>query len=111
MSDEFRAEAEAALEGEEPAELLGLIIDLALVAEDAAWAEHCLLRLAAHPHTDVRGNALMGFAHLAARPGGLDRERVQPVLQAALRDEKAYVREQAEACLEELGWEPDAGGH
>ena len=105
MSSEFREQIEAALEHEEPEELLGVIIDIALAADDAAWAEDCLYRLVVHPDTDVRGNALMGFAHLAARFGGVDRERLTPVLLAGLRDEKPYVREQAEACLEELGWQ------
>jgi hypothetical protein len=104
MASEFREQVEAALENEEPEELLGVIIDIALSAEDAAWAEDCLFRLATHPDTDVRGNALMGFAHLAERFGGVDRERLEAVLEAGLRDEKHYVREQAEACLEELGW-------
>lgn len=104
MSSEFREQVEAALETEEPEELLGVIIDIALAAEDAAWAEDCLFRLASHPDTNVRGNALMGFAHLAERFGGVDRERLEPVLETGLRDDKHYVREQAQACLDELGW-------
>ena len=108
MSAEFRAQVELALEEEEPEELLGLIIEIALAAEEPGWAADCLARLATHPHTDVRGNALMGFAHLSARLGGLDRGRVEPILAGALNDEKAYVRGQAEACLEELGWRVEA---
>lgn len=96
------------MEEEEPEELLGLIIEIALAADEVDWAADCLERLAAHPHTDVRGNALMGFAHLSARLGGLDRGRIEPILAAALQDEKAYVRGQAEACLEELGWRAEA---
>jgi hypothetical protein len=46
----------------------------------------------------------MGFAHLAERFGGVDRERLEPVLVAGLMDDNHYVREQAEACLEEVGW-------
>ena len=108
MSAEFRAQVESALEEEEPEDLLGLIIEIALAADDVGWAADCLERLAAHAHTDVRGNALMGFAHLSTRLGGLDRGRVEPILAAALHDEKAYVRGQAEACLEELGWRVEA---
>jgi len=107
VSAEFRAEVEATLEGGETEDLLGVIIDLALAAEDARWAEDCLLGLAAHPDTDVRGNALVAFAQLADRFGGIHRERVQPVLVAALDDAKAYVRGQATAALEELGWAID----
>ncbi len=104
MADDFREQVEAALDSEDDEELLGVVIDLALAAEDSAWAQECLLELATHENTDVRGNALMGFAHLASRFGGLDREQVEPALHAALVDDKAHVREQAEACLEELGW-------
>ncbi|MCS5635334.1 MAG: hypothetical protein NZ990_02380 [Myxococcota bacterium] len=109
MTAEDRAEIEAALENEEAEELLGVIIDIALAAEDLAWAESCLLRLVGHPDTDVRGNALMAFAQLAARLGEVDRARVAPALAAGLGDEAAHVREQAEACLEELGWRPADG--
>jgi hypothetical protein len=104
MTADDRAEIEAALENEEAEELLGIVIDIALAAEDLAWAESCLLRLALHPDTDVRGNALMAFAQLSARLGEIDRARVAPALAAGLGDEAVYVREQAEACLEELGW-------
>ncbi len=99
---EFKAEIEAAIAGDDPEELLGVIIDLALGADDADWAEDCCLRLAQHPNTDVRGNAVIGFAHLAERFGGLNREKVLPVLEAARSDPKEYVRDQAEAALEAL---------
>ena len=110
MPDDFRTQVEAALASEEPEELLGVIIDLAMGAEDVAWAQQCLLNLAAHPDTDVRGNALMGFAHLADRFGEIDRARVEPVLRAALGDEKEHVRQQADVCLDELGWVPGSEG-
>jgi len=104
VADDFREQVEAALAGEDVEDLLGVVIDLALAAEDRVWAQECLLELATHEHTDVRGNALMGFAHLATRFGAVDRDQVEPALHAALSDDKAHVREQAEACLEELGW-------
>ena len=84
--------------------ICGPIIDLALAAEDSSWAQDCLAELALHEDTDVRGNAMSGFAQLGARTGELDREQVQAILVDALRDRKAYVREQAAAALLELGW-------
>ena len=61
-----------------------------------------------HPDTDVRGNAVIGFAHLADRFGELSQTDVEPVLRAALADPKPHVREQAAAALgelsERLGW-------
>ena len=100
--DEFKIEIEAAIAEDDPEELLGVIIDLALAAEDADWAENCCIRLAVHDDTDVRGNAIIGFAHLAERFGGLNREKVLPVIEAARHDPKEYVRDQAEAALEVL---------
>lgn len=103
-----RAEIEAALAADDPEELLGVIIDLAMAGEDQEFAEDCCIRLAAHADTNVRGNAIVGFAHLAQRFGDLDRERVLPVIEGALRDEKEYVRDQAEVARDELrdllGW-------
>jgi hypothetical protein len=103
-----RAEIEAILANDDPEELLGVIIDLAMAAEDREFAEDCCIRLAAHSNTDVRGNAIVGFAHLAQRFGDLDRERVLPVVEAALSDKKEYVRDQAEVARHELrdllGW-------
>lgn len=110
VADDFREQVEAVLAGEDVDDLLGVVIDLSLAAEDRVWAQECLLELAIHEHTDVRGNALMGFAHLAARFGAIDRDQVEPALHAALADDKAHVREQAEACLEELGWGPPQSG-
>jgi hypothetical protein len=108
MSDEFMLGVDAAIEEDDPDELLGIIIDVSLAAEDAMWAQVCFARLAQHENVDVRGNAMIGFAHLAKRFGDLDREIVAPILEAGLLDDKEYVREQAEAALselrEELGW-------
>jgi hypothetical protein len=108
MSDEFRNVIEAAIAEDDPEELLGVIIDVAMAAEDADWAQDCFLRLADHADTNVRGNVMVGFAHLAERFGALDAARVRPILQAGQRDPKQYVREQAEAAMEALvltlGW-------
>ena len=108
MSETFRREIEIVLEQDDLDEVLSASIDVALGAEDADWATDCLIRLAAHPNTDVRGNAMIGFAHLAERFGALDRARVESTLRAGLRDAKQHVRDQAEAALDELaeclGW-------
>ncbi len=108
MDDEMKAEIEAVIAADDPEELLGVIIELALSAEDAEWAEDCCVRLAQHHDTNVRGNAVIGFAHLAERFGELDRGKVEPIIEAALADPKEYVREQAEVAKvvlsEELGW-------
>lgn len=104
----FRNEIEAVVVEDDPDELLGATIEIAMAAQDFAWATEVLILLAEHPNTDVRGNALIGFAHLAERFGALDRAAVEPVLREGLLDSKAHVRDQAQAALDELaeslGW-------
>ena len=109
MSDSMKQEIERVIAEDDPEELLGVVIEIAMAADDRPWAEGRLVQLAGHADTNVRGNAVIGLANLAARLGGLDRDRVAPALSAALADEKEYVREQAEAAQamlrEELGWD------
>ena len=65
-------------------------------------------RFAAHPHFNVRGNALLGLGHIARRHRRLDRARSQAALEAGLQDAHAYVRGQADAAAGDvehfLGW-------
>jgi hypothetical protein len=107
-AESFRKEIETVIEEDELEEVLSATIDIALASPDADWATDCLIRLAGHTDTDVRGNAMTGFAHLAGRFGELSKEKVIPVLQAGLRDPKSHVREQAVAARDELaarlGW-------
>ena len=103
-----KAEVEAAISRNEPEELLYAVLAAALYAEDAAWAEDVCYCLASHAHFNVRGNALLGFAHIARIHRSLDRPRVQPLLEAGMRDRHEYVRGQAYGAVDEiqhfLGW-------
>lgn len=49
------------------------------------------MRLSRHPHFNVRGNAILGFGHIARIHGYLDQEVIRPILEAALRDPNPYV--------------------
>jgi len=102
VSEEFEREIDAAIETDDPDELLSAVIDIAMAAGDVAWATERLLALVRHSDTDVRGNALIAFTHLAGRFETIDLTRVLPVVRAALQDPERHVREQAEAALEEL---------
>ena len=53
MQDEFKADVEQRIAEDDPEELLGVIIDLAMAAEDGEWAETCCLRLAQHSDTNL----------------------------------------------------------
>jgi hypothetical protein len=59
----------------------------------------------------VRGNALLGFGHLARRFGRLDANRVKRLVDTGLHDGSDYVREQARSAAEDLStflaWEFD----
>ena len=109
-STEFHGEesAEAAIVRDDPAELLYVPIAVSLYSDDLDWAQRLCVRLAAHPHFNVRGNAILGFAHLARRFGRLDRAAVEPLVLNALADSDAYVRGHADAAVDDLrqflGW-------
>lgn len=79
-----------------PDELLYVPIVITMDPPDCAWAEAICLSLAKHPHFNVRGNAILGFGHLARTCRCLDLATVSPVIAAALQDEHEYVRGHAE---------------
>ena len=63
--------------------------------------------IASHPHFNVRGNAVLGFSHLARRFGRLD-SAAREIIEAGLRDGDSYVRGHANAAADDvqhfLGW-------
>ncbi len=79
-----------------PEELLYVPIVITMDPPDCAWAEAICLSLAEHPHFNVRGNAILGFGHLARACRRLDLAAVSPVVAAALQDEHESVRGHAE---------------
>ena len=101
-------EAEAVIARNDAAELLYIPVAVGLHAERLDWAQDVCIRLASHPHYNVRGNAILGFGHLARRFGMLDRVRVEPLIRYALRDPDDYVRGHAVATADDvnhfLGW-------
>jgi len=102
---------EAALERDDPVELMDWILEFAGESGDRDLVETCCLRLARHRNAMVRGNAMLGLGHVARRFGRLDAHRVKRVIDNALHDGSAYVREQARSAAEDLrtflDWEFD----
>ena len=94
--------AEAALERDDPVELMDWILELAAEGGDRAFAENCCARLARHRNAMVRGNAMLGFGHLARRFGRLDAQRIKRLVDMALHDGSGYVREQARSAADDL---------
>ena len=106
---------EQALRDDDEEALLRAVIGVSMHDNDWRYAQGLCVRLSAHPHFNVRGNAVLGFGHIARVHRQLDRALVQPIIQAALRDENDYIRGQAVCAMDDteffLEWhydEPDA---
>ena len=97
-----REEVESAISRDDPDELLRAVLSAALHSDNPDWAEDICLRLAKHENFNVRGNAVLGFGHIARIHRQLDESRVKPLIEAALRDESEYVRDQAGAAADEV---------
>lgn len=95
------AELEAALERDDPEELLRAVLAVALHSEDGEWATSVCMRLASHRHVSVRGNAILGLGHLARRCGRLD-AAARDIIETGLRDADPYIRGQAEAAADDV---------
>jgi hypothetical protein len=95
-------EIKAAIARDDPDDLSYAVISAALYSDDPDWAEGVCLRLANHEHFNVRGNAFLGFGHIARIHGKLDESGVKPLIEAALIDESDYVRGQANAAADDV---------
>ena len=94
--------AEAALERDDPLELIDWILEFSAESGDRELAENCCVRLARHRNAMVRGNAMLGFGNLARRFGRLDAHRVKRLVDTGLHDGSDYVREQARSAADDL---------
>ena len=102
IAAQSRGDAEAALRRDDPTELLRVPLAASLHTDDRQWAEQLCARLAMHADPYVRGNAILGFGHLARRFGMVDWQLVQPLLQRALTDPHPHVRGQAASAADDL---------
>jgi hypothetical protein len=98
----FRHRVEEAIQRDDPLELEGLVLDVALEGGEREWAEACCAQLARHRSALVRGNAVLGLGHLARRFGQLDPRRTRRLVAIALCDRSDYVRGQAESAARDL---------
>ena len=97
-----KEEVETAISRDDPNELQYAVVSAALYSDDPNWAEGVCLRLAGHEYFNVRGNAILGFGHIARIHRHLNEGQVKPVIEAALRDESDYVRSQANATADDV---------
>jgi hypothetical protein len=96
----------AALARNDPDELLHIPIALSMAPPEddhPGYAESICRELARHGHPNVRGNALLGFGHLARTAGIIWKPKeVRALVEAGLADPDVYVRGQAEAAAMDL---------
>lgn len=104
-----REQIEAAIGRNEPNELLRAVLSAALYLDDWEVAQEICIKLATHDHFNVRGNAFLGFAHIARIHGKLDERSVRPLITNGLKDPDEYVRGHAVDAADDiyhfLGWE------
>ena len=98
------ADVEAVLSRGDPDELLyvPIVLGMSAPAFERAWVEQVCFRLADHPHFNVRGNAILGLAHIARTCRALDTQVAIPVVAKALADPHDYVRGHAQNAAEDL---------
>jgi hypothetical protein len=101
-------DVEAVLRKGDPSELLYAPIVVSLDPPDCQWAQDICVRLARHSDPTVRGNAILGFGHLARTCRRLDEFIVRPLVEVALRDTERHVLGHATDAVHDLihylGW-------
>lgn len=95
-------DVEAVIARGNPDELLYVPIVVGMNAADfdREWAEGICIALASHANFNVRGNAILGFGHIARTCRSLNTEQIVPLISNALSDPSEYVRDHADnaAC-------------
>jgi vesicle coat complex subunit len=96
---------------DDPNRLLQAVLGVSMCDSDWEYAQRLCVRLSRHPHSNVRGNAILGFAHIARVHRRLDELTVKPIVELALGDQDPYVVGQAiDAIMDTehyLGWKYD----
>jgi hypothetical protein len=81
--------------------LPSMIIATALYESDFDLARRACITLSEHPDEIIRGNAILGFGHLARRFGELEQPEIG-IVKRGLHDASDYVRDQANAAASDL---------
>lgn len=102
IRERSQAEVEAAISNNEELDLSHAVLSAALYSDDPEWSERICLQLSKHQHYVVRGNAILGFGHIARIHGRLTESKVKPLIEAALKDESDYVRGQANSAADDV---------
>jgi hypothetical protein len=81
--------------------LPSMIIATVLYDDDFEFARTACIRLCEHESETIRGNAILGFGHLARRFGELGEQEIA-IVRRGLHDPSEYVRGQAHAAAGDL---------
>ena len=102
------SEISAAIETNNSNELSTVALSAALHLANHKLAEEICIKLAEHSNPVVRGNALLGFGHIARIDGKLDEIKVKHLIRKGLADRDEFVAGQAESAKDDiesfLGW-------
>ena len=91
-----KSEMEKALAENDIDKLIYVPLFASLYFEDRDFAEEICIRLAAHPHNNVRAMAIESFEHIARIDGKLNKQVTKPIIEKALNDEDEFVSQKAE---------------
>jgi hypothetical protein len=81
--------------------LPSMIIATVLYDDDFEFARTACIRLCEHEGEIIRGNAILGFGHLARLFGKLGEQEIA-IIKRGLHDPSDYVRGQAHAAADDL---------
>src|SRR5262245_19042840 len=90
------------IESDDLEELHVVPISVSLYSDDLPWAQDICIRFSSHSRGWVRGNAVLGFGHLARRFRHLDLARVLPIIKRSLCDADVSVCGQALSAADDL---------
>ena len=102
VADVSRTELDNAIRQNNVDVLIRSVISIALYHEDAEWVAGVCKCLSKHANPTVRGNAILGFGHLARRFGSLDEATVKPIIERGLSEIDSYVNGQAWAAASDV---------
>ena len=97
-----KREVEEAIQKNNPDKPLRIAISVAMLSNDGKWAEEICLKLAVHDHYNVRGNAILGFGHIARINGELNYKKHLSFVTKALTDDNSYVKGQAHDVADDI---------
>ena len=83
-SEEYTiAEVESAILADRVDDLIQMVVSVSMFAKDSMWVESICLRLANHTNFNVRGNAVLGFGHIARVHGNIQSKEVKKYSKAS----------------------------